>query len=873
MARDYGIRTLLMTDVVGSTRLWSAHPDAMPAAIERLEDVAGNAVRAEGGLVVKSKGEGDSLFCTFPNPAAAARAAHRLVAALRAEPWPLGIELKVRAAIHCGAAHERDGDLFGPMPNRCARLREVGHGDQVLLSGAAKAQTDPKEEIALRDLGRHRLRDLDEPESVYQLLADDLPSDFPALRSLTSLRNNLPSQYTTFVGREGLRRDLLKSLQEDRLTTLTGAGGSGKTRLSIQLGAETIDEFPDGVWFVGLADVATELEIVRRVGEVCGYPDLPDSDALPTLAERLRYQARALILLDNAEHALGPIGRVVSTLMGASTDLRILVTSREQLRLRGERVHRVPPLTTPAKGETDFAKIATSEAVMLFVDRARLHLPEFILRESNVKSIGEIARRLDGIPLCLEMAASHVGYLGVDQIAVRLHDRFSLLTNDDETAPPRHWTMRETIAWQYDTLCEQEKVLLQRLAVFTGGFTLDAAETVGGAPPVDTDAVLRYVRALVEKSLVVATPNGGEMRYRLLETIAQFASDQPERFTEGALPGLVDWAEATTAQAHSNLYGPDHDGWVDRLDYCEASLKRALDWSLAGGDRRSCGIALRLTRYWHYRGRFFEGRGYLERAARLASDPVERHEFDNALGVFYNRLGDQEAAEAAFRRALLTPDLDGARRARILANLAIMLNDQGKLEEARKLYEEAVPLANGSSDASLQRLVMFNSSLLLLDLTETEGAEAVLLPVSQLYREAKDATRSALCEEVFANIAIERNDPPQAARCLLRAWDQAGQASSAQFVADCLIDSAWIATRRDERSFAGLLLGAHLRMQEEMRAPSAPRKTRIRSAVESYLGNEEATAGDLVAKGRRATSTKALSVAEKLCRETAADSR
>ena len=868
MADEYGIRTLLMSDVVGSTRLWVAHPEAMPRAIERMETLAETAIGAEGGELVKRRGEGDSLFCTFDEPRAAARAARAFVRALRAEAWPDGVSLRVRIAIHCGLAHERGGDLFGPMPNRCARLREIAYGDQILISGAARGQIGSATGFALRDLGRHRLRDLDESESIYQLLAHDLPDGFPALRSLTSLRNNLPIQYTSFVGRETLRRNLLEGLRTDRLTTLTGFGGSGKTRLSIQLGADAIEDFPDGVWFIGLADAVTEFEIARRIGEACGHPDLPDPEALATLTERLRGQSRCLLVLDNAEHALGPVGRVVSALLGASPEIRIAVTSRVPLHLRGERVYRVPPLTVPPKGETDVTKIATTEAVALFIDRARLHLPEFTFRDSNCRAVAEIARRLDGIPLCLEMAASHVGYLGVDQIDARLHDRFALLEGDDANAPPRHRTMRETIAWQYDTLLDEEKCLLQRLAAFVGGFTLDAAETVGGTPPIHPERVLRHVRALVDKSLIVATPHEGEMRYRLLETIAQFASDQSERYAEAAIYALVEWAERTADQAHAGFYGPDHDEWVDRIDCHEASLKRALDWSLTGGDPRSCGIALRLTRYWHYRGRFLEGRNYLERAARLANEPMLRHEFDNALGVFYNRLGDQEAAEAAFRRALLTPGLDAPRRARILANLAIMLNDQGKLEAARNLYAEAIPLANGSSDESLQRLVLFNCSLLLIDLNETEEAETTLLPVSRLYHAAEDATRSALCEEAFANIAIERDDFQGAAKCLVRAWDRAGQANSAQFVADCLIDAAWIAMRSDDPEIAGRLLGAHLRLQDEMRAPSAPRKRRIRTDVERFL-EAKGRAGASVAEGRLMTTTSAVAVAENLCSECA----
>lgn len=826
MERSQAIQTLLMTDVVGSTRLWSAHPETMPAAIEQMEAIAQAAVEAEGGVLVKRRGEGDSLFCVFPTPVSAARSACRLVVALKVEPWPSGPRLQVRASIHCGPAYERDGDLFGPMPNRCARLREIGYGDQILLSGAARAQITGPESFGLLDLGRHRLRDLDEPEAVFQLTAADLPVDFPPLRSLTSLRNNLPIQYSSFIGRESLRRTLLERIQSDRFTTLTGAGGSGKTRLALQLGAETIDAFPDGVWFVEMADLTEETDIVHAVAEACGYQDLPSTRALDTLADRLRGRGRALLILDNAEQALVAVGKVVAGLAGRVPELRFLVTSREPLHLRGEQIHRIPPLTAPPAECTDPEVVAATEAGTLFLERARARLPEFTIDAENAGAITEIVRRLDGIPLCLEMAASHVDYLGPTQIAGRLHDRFTLLEGDDLQAPARHRTMRETIAWQYDTLSNEEGLFLQRLATFAGGFSLTAAEKVGATETLRADHVLRRLRSLVDKSLVVATPDGTEMRYRLLETIAQFAAERPECETEAAMPCLFEWALGLADTSYAGFHGPENDLWRYRVEMGLSSIHRSLDWAFASHHHQAPFVTLRMTRFWHMTGRYAQARHYLNQAVAVSTDALHP-DLAGALGVFCTSLGDTAGAEAAFRQVIEDENAEPRARGRAFANLAINLHDGERLEEALEAFGKAIEALSGCGDEYGERLARYNLSLLYTDLGRYADAIDTLTQLIDEYSAAGDVFRAARSNWAIAFVALQLPDPALVRKGLGEVMRIGGPESPPDLLEDLFLCAAALAELDGNEALMAYFLGSHERIHTESGPNYSPTGARM----------------------------------------------
>jgi predicted ATPase/class 3 adenylate cyclase len=526
----------LLTDIEGSTRLWEEHPDAMRAALARHDLLLTEGIEQRGGVVVKSRGEGDSLFAVFTGAADAIAAACALQHALLTEPWPAQTPLRVRIAVHADVAEQRDGDYYGPAVNRCARLRKVAHGGQVLVSQATaqRVRDELPAEIVLRDLGAHRLKDLQQPEHIFQLLHPRLPAEFPPIRSLDALPNNLPRQLTSFIGRLQEMADVKRLLSTTCLLTLTGAGGSGKTRLALQVAADLVEEYADGVWLVELALVTDGALLPQRVASALGVREEPGRPLMATLLDYL-HSRELLLILDNCEHLVEACAQLAEGLLRACPDLRVLASSREALGIAGEVAWRVPPLSLPPPrsrvsgrrlpraGADLVSDLAEYEAVRLFIERATAVMPSLTLTERTAPSVAQVCQRLDGIPLAIELAAARVKLLSVGQIAALLDDCFRLLTGGSRTALPRQQTLRAAIDWSYELLSDAERVLLRRLSVFAGGFTLGAAEAVcvdeDGRPPnadrqhggevgrrppaVGGPDVLELLGQLVDKSLVV----------------------------------------------------------------------------------------------------------------------------------------------------------------------------------------------------------------------------------------------------------------------------------------------------------------------------------------------------------------------------------
>jgi len=461
-----GTITLLFTDIEGSTKLWEAHPEAMQIVLARHDTLLREAIATHDGYVFKTIGDAFcAAFATAPEAVQAALSAQQ---ALVRESWPEPLTLKVRMALHTGAVESRDSDYFGPPLNRVARLLSTGHGGQTLLTQATQERVRDSlpPTATLRDLGTHQLKDLARPEQVYQLQHPELPESFPALKSLSTHPNNLPQQVTSFIGREKELAEVQERLAQTRLLTLTGAGGSGKSRLALQAAADLLERFPDGVFLVELAPLADPDLVIQTVAGALGLKEESGLSIQATLIESLKSK-QILLLLDNCEHVLDASAKLADALMRSCPDLKLLATSREGLGIAGESTYRVPSLSLPDPKQTQTAEtLSHFEAVRLFIDRALQTQPSFTVTNENAPALVSICFRLDGIPLAIELAAARARSLSVEEINSKLDQRFRLLTGGSRTALPRQQTLRSLIDWSYALLSPQEKQVLESLSVF-----------------------------------------------------------------------------------------------------------------------------------------------------------------------------------------------------------------------------------------------------------------------------------------------------------------------------------------------------------------------------------------------------------------------
>ena len=602
MNRPVGTVTFLFTDVEGSTRAWEAHPAETQTALKRHDEIVAREIQAYNGALILERGEGDSVFAIFARATDAVAAAVEIQRALRAETWPAEVPMRVRMAIHTG---EAGADYRGPHVNRAARLRAIAHGEQILISGvtAGILRDALPAGASLIDLGRHRLRDLSELEHVFQLAHPELRIDFPPLKSLTNFRQNLPTQLTSFIGRVGEQKTVQALIEKHRVVTLVGAGGCGKTRLAIQVGAAELENFRDGVRFVDLAPLSGAGLVIDAIAAALKIEaGLSAIDALVRALEG----AQTLIILDNCEHLLAECAEAVSALLRAGGDVRVLATSREPLGLAGEMMWRVPPLSLP-DGERSPDEVVKCEAVQLFVDRATAARAEFSLTSSNTAAVVEICRILEGLPLAIELAAARAKTLTPQDIRSRLSDRFRLLTG----GRGRHQTLRSTIDWSYDVLPENERALFRRLSVFAGGFDLQAMEAICG-DSLDT------IEHLVDKSLVVVEQLSDErLRYRLLETLRHYAAErvieagEEEDARERHFTYYLDVAERTYARRIK-----DEAASLALLDADHDDFRAALRWARAR-PRDLLRLASALGWFWHLRSYYREGRAWLEEALNV----------------------------------------------------------------------------------------------------------------------------------------------------------------------------------------------------------------------------------------------------------------
>ena len=694
-----GTVTLLLADVESSTRLWETQPEEMAAAVARLDQAVADAVAAHDGVRPVEQGEGDSFVIAF------GRASDAVSCALDLQRAPLA-PIRLRIGIHTGEVRLRDeGNYIGPTINRTARLRDLAHGGQTVLSGTTDdllVDTLP-EHAWLTDLGAHPLRDLARPQRVVQLCHPDLRNDFPALRTSSSVvSNNLPVQLTSFVGRQAEIASLCEALARNRLVTLTGAGGVGKTRLAVQVAVAMAGEFGDGVWYVDLAPITAAEVVPVTVARALGLPDQPGRSTMDTL---LRFVGgrHMLVVLDNCEHLLDACAALLDELLAAAPRVAVLGTSREPVNITGEATWQVPSLSLG------------DEAIELFAERARLARPDFTVTESNSTAVGEICRRLDGMPLAIELAAARVRALSLTEIVDSLHDRFRLLTGGSRTAVRRQQTLRASVDWSHALLTETERFLFRRLAVFLGGFDLDAAQSVCGDGDIEPYQVLDQLTLLVDKSLVVAhesSVRSGCTRYRLLETVRQYAL---EKLGES---GEADAVRSRHRDHYTSIAAlldpparPDYEQYLEQAELEMDNLRAALGWDLENRDTElALTLASSLQPVWHMRGRIVEGRAWFRTI--LAKDGRDTKDARKAMDEVAPAVQARALADEAVLNMFVGDSMDHAQRsveiarelgdpallARALTACGYVAGAKYDPEAAQGYYSEAIELARVLDD-------------------------------------------------------------------------------------------------------------------------------------------------------------------------------
>ncbi|MBV8344056.1 MAG: adenylate/guanylate cyclase domain-containing protein [Candidatus Eremiobacteraeota bacterium] len=699
-----GTVTLLFTDIDGSTQHWEQQPAAMPEALRRHDELLRAAIVAHGGHVFKTVG--DAFCAAFSRALDAVVAAADAQRALAREDWSAIGGLAVRMALHSGATDERDGDYFGPSVNRIARLLAIAHGGQVvassatahLLLGVMPERTD------LRDLGEHRLKDLVEPEHVWQLLAPGLPDAFPPLQSLGSLPNNLPRQVTPLIGRNDVLAQIDRLVIEHPLVTLVGTGGIGKTRLALQAGADLLDGSADGVWFVELSPLSDAASVVNAIASTFGLREQGNRPLLDVLLQYFRPR-RLLLILDNCEHLIREVARVAAAILRAAPQVAILATSREPLRIPGEHVYRVPSLAVPRGDSPTSEEALQYGAIALFAERASALDAKFRLTDESAPFVAEICRRLDGIALAIELAAARVRVLPPRRLAQKLDERFRLLIGGSRAALPRQQTMRALIDWSHDLLSQHEQRLFRRLAIFVGGWTLEAADAVCTDETFDALDVINLLASLVDKSLVVAEATENP-RYRFLESTRAFALEKLVHSGEG-----------------------------------EALARRQAQWAADLGDRAY--EAWRTVPTSQFRAEFAPELENLRSAIAwaISNDEVVLAARVAGISEFYWTLGGEVDLRGWFETLLerLDTTAQPALAARTWNGLALVTVGPRKIEAAQR----AVELSERCSQPAITTLGLSHMAYGLMLASQAQEAQAVIDQAVQISKE-HNLTRSSV---------------------------------------------------------------------------------------------------------------------------------
>lgn len=891
MSLPTGTLTFLFTDIEGSTQFWETSPETMRVSLARHDDLMRTAIADAGGIVFKTIG--DAFCAVFSTAPGAVKAVLKAQHAIQTESWPQQTPLKVRMALHTGLVEERDGDYFGPPVNRVARLLSIAHGGQSLLSQATcdLALNALPQSASLKDLGSHQLKDLTQPEHVYQILSPELLSEFPPILSLSTHPNNLPQQLTSFIGREKETTDIQALLLKTRLLTLTGAGGTGKTRLSLQVAANTLERYPDGTWFVELAPLTDPDQVPSTVATTLGVKEEAGRSITQALTEHLKGK-RLLLVLDNCEHLLGACAPLANSLLQQCPHVQILASSREGLGIMGEQTYRVPSLSLPdSKQRQTPDTLAQYESVRLFLDRALLARSDFQVTTQNAPVLASVCHRLDGIPLAIELAAARVRSLSIEDINGKLDQRFRLLTGGPRTALPRQQTLRSLIDWSYDLLQENEKQLLARLSVFAGGFNLEAVEKVCEGGSVEAWETLDLLTSLGDKSLLVYEERSGTARYRLLETVRAYGRERLNQFDETeeycrrhadyyrqlAAEMAKDYGGRNQTQALATL-SMEHDNLSTALDFCTNHPNPALH-------AEALRLCFMLDMYWKIRGYTSLGRAYLETSLSLpGAQPgtQDRIRALNLLGSLCWEQGDYITSQACGEEALkiieqagLDEELsttlsrlaldawylgqydrsieiylrclaldreqgDKGKASVTLNNLGLTAVQKGDYAKAWEYYEEGLAIRREVGNQLGIATILLNMGELALVEKDLDRADSLIQQSLKLNIDHGFARGVAYSKHGLGNVQLALGDLPGAERFFLESMDLRLQWGEKYGVAILLVDLAYVRWRLGQAESSACLLGAaeaiHTAISNPMLPAARERFEEARQGLSEQLG-------------------------------------
>jgi predicted ATPase/class 3 adenylate cyclase len=822
-----GIVTFLFTDIEGSTRLiQELGHDPYRRVQDRHDSIMRTAIAEGEGIEIRT--EGDSFFAVFSSPDGAVRAAVAAQRGLAETPWPDGAAIRVRMGLHSGEGILGGDNYLGIEVNRAARIAATGHGGQIVLSDTTSAlvASSMPAGTTVRDLGPHRLKDFERSERLHDLVIDGLPAEFPPLRSLEARRTNLPPHRTSFVGRTREIPEIASLLGSSRLLTITGPGGTGKTRLAQEVGTDQLERFSDGAFFVDLSTVSDAALVVPEIAAVLGVRETPGRPAAVGVQEHLR-DLQLLLVLDNFEQLL-EAGPAVGALLDAAPRLTILCTSRTPLHLSGEQEYRLEPLALPAGRDIDPQSLATSESVRLFVERVAAVRPGFRVTDENAPAVSEIVTRLDGLPLALELAASRLRVLSPDALASRLGDRLPLLTGGARDVPERQRTLRETIRWSEEALGAEERRLFDRLSVFAGGWTLEAAEAVCG----DGLDALEVLDSLIDTSLVRRQDLAdGTIRFSMLETIREYAAERFERDEAGDRDEVrrrhARFVRDLVEEAEPHLTDEHQTRWIEVLEREHDNVRAALDRAQRAENDEDVEEGLRtaaaIWRFWQTRGHMAEGRGRLEGLLALPAAQrrdAARAQALGALGSIDYWLTAYEPMRTCYVEAVDIARELGDRRllSRALFNLSSVPEVMdGDLAAGGAILEESLETAE-EEDVSLRARIWTGLGIQQLFTGNPAGAVEPLEHGIALLRET-GTERLALCEGLIslAGVRFVLEDFEGARARLAEAIDVAVATgpTNPQVLGTVVLPSALLANHEGNHRRAAMLTGAWTSVETE----------------------------------------------------------